>query len=213
MKFTCALVLFLSLVVPAMAGDYTVETLNQAAPADIADPIRAELSSTGVRVKTGADTLCEIWFRKSIPTAPGGDGIGRSYPNMPDTTLIGAMRVVSKMSDNRDHVFPMGTYVMRHGVQPQDGNHAGSTDYIDFALLLNAKNDRTVDGGYPTSMDMIRRSLADGGVGHPVVFALVPPSGSPAKPSIKKNQNNHWVLETKVGDMPLAMVVVGVYEH
>lgn len=213
MKFISAFVLSLALVVPTFAGDYTIEPLNQPAPADVADPIRAELSNTGLRVKNGAEPLCEIWFRKSIPTAPGGGGIGRSYPDMPDMTLLGAIRVVSKMTDNRDHSFPTGVYVMRHGIQPQDGNHSGSTDYIDFSLLLNAKGDRTVEGGYGSPMDMIRRSLSDGGAGHPLVFALLPPSGSSSQPTLKRNANNHWVLETKVGEMPIAMVVVGVYEH
>jgi len=211
MKVLLAIALSLITLASAFAQTYAVETLSEVPPSDVAEPIRAELNSTGLRVKSPAGTLCDIWFRKAIPSEPG-EGIGRSYPHMPEKTLIGAIRVLGKMSDNRANTFPPGVYVMRHGIQPQDGNHAGSADYIDFALLLKAKNDRTVEGGYPTGMDMIQQSLADGGAGHPIVFALLPPK-STSQPSIAKNQRDHWVLEAKVGDTILAIVIAGVYEH
>jgi hypothetical protein len=204
-------IILLVFVTPAFADDYTLEPLNEAAPAEVAAAIRAELSETGFRVKSGSNTLCDIWFRKAIPSA-AGTGIGRSYPNMPDTALIGAIRVVSQMHDNRHNNFPPAVYTIRHGIQPQDGNHAGSTPFIDFALLLSAKNDVTVAGGFDTSMTMIRRSLTEGGTGHPVVFAMLPHSGA-AQPSLKKNAEGRWVLETKIGDLALAMVLIGVYEH
>jgi hypothetical protein len=211
MKLSITLLLSLVLATPALADDYTVEPLNEAPPAEIASPVRAELAPAGLRVKTGAKTLCDIWFRKAIPSA-AGSGIGRSYPNMPDMALIGAIRVVSQMHDNRHNNFTPGVYTIRHGIQPQDGNHAGSTPFIDFALLLSAKTDVTVDGGFDTSMTMIRRSQAEGGTGHPVVFALLPPTGA-LQPSLKKNEDDRWVLDVKAGDLSLAMVLIGVYEH
>ncbi len=188
-----------------------METISESAPRDIAEPLRVELSNNAIRVKIGEATLCDIWFRKTIPSEPGS-GIGRSYPNMPDTTLLGAIRVTSPMHDNRNNNFPVGVYTIRHGIQPQDGNHAGSTPFIDFALLLRAQTDSIVDGGFPNSMAMIRRSMSDGGTGHPLVFALLPAS-NPGRTGIAKNEEDRWVLETKVGDLPLAIVLIGVYEH
>jgi hypothetical protein len=212
MKLLFAIFVSIVSVCPLLAlDDYSVELLNEPLPAEIAEPIRAELNSTGLRVKSGEETLCDIWFRKSIPQeAPSG--IGRSYPGLPDMTLIGAARVVGQMTDNRHNTFPKGVYTIRHGIQPQDGNHAGSTEFIDFALFLNATTDKTVDGGFANSMAMIRRSLADGGAGHPVVFNLLPPKSS-TLPSINRNERDHWVLEAKAGDTVLAMILVGFYEH
>ncbi|MBI4471626.1 MAG: hypothetical protein HY646_03095 [Acidobacteria bacterium] len=214
MKLVVAIAVLLAPAVSAFSQDaetYTVEVLNEPAPADIAGPIRAELNTAGLRVKDPGGILCDAWFRRTIPKE-AEQGIGRSYPQLPDRALLGAIRVPGKMHDNRHNPIPPGIYVVRHGLQPQDGNHVGSADYIDFALFLNAKSDRSVDGGYASSMDMIQKSIADGGGSHPMVFALMPPQSS-TQPSMVRNQRGHWVLETKIGDMVLAMVVVGVYEH
>ncbi len=154
--------------------EYTVEAFTGPVPTEVAEPVRAELGTSAVRVKKGAETVCEIWLRTAIPAEAAGDGLGRSYPQMPDMTLIGAIRVVAAMKDNRDQKFPTGVYVMRHGIQPQNGDHTGSSDFIDFALLLNAKGDRTVKASYPTPMDMMKQSIADKEGEHPIVFALLP---------------------------------------
>ena len=116
------------------------------------------------------------------------------------------------MRDNRDNEFKKGLYTIRHGIQPQDGNHVGASDYIDFALLLSSDADTTVKGTFADSMSMMYRSLDDGGTGHPVVFALVPPEASD-QPSLRQNQFDRWVLEVKVGDRPIAIEIVGYYEH
>ena len=126
--------------------------------------------------------------------------------------VLGAIRVVAPMKDNRDQKFPTGVFVMRHGIQPQNGDHTGSTDFIDFALLLNAKGDQTLKGTYATPMDMMKQSIADKGGDHPIVFALLPPKSS-TQPSLTKNAKEHWVLEAKAGNLVLAMVIVGTYEH
>jgi hypothetical protein len=193
-------------------AEYTVEGFNAPPPADLADPIKAELAPAALRVKKGTDTLCEIWLRNAIPTETPTNTLGRSYPQIPDTVLLGAIRVVSPMKDNRSQSFPIGTYLMRHGIQPQNGDHTGSTDFIDFALLLNAKTDRTVNGTYTTPQDMMKQSIADKGADHPIVFALLPPKAA-SQPSLAKNEKDFWILEAKAGNVVLAIVIVGSYEH
>ena len=190
------------------AAEYTIEAFNAPPPTELAEPIRAELGSAALRLKKGADTVCEIWLRTAIPTEAPGNPLGRSYPQIPDTVLLGAIRVVAPMKDNRNQAFPTGVYLMRHGIQPQNGDHTGSTDFIDFALLLNAKNDRT----YATPQDMMKQSIADKGADHPIVFALMPPKAA-TQPSLSKNEKDFWILEAKAGNLVLAMVIVGSYEH
>lgn len=211
-KFLSLLIVLLVPTTPLFSGDeYRVEAFIQQPPAEVADSIRGELQASGVRVLKGNDPLCEIWFRKSIPTEPP-KGIARSYPQIPDAALLGAVRVIGSMRDNRNNSFPNAVYTIRHGLQPQDGNHVGSSEFVDFALLLNAKNDRTLDGSFASPREMITRSMSDGGAGHPVVFAMLP-SASKSQPSIAVNEHERWVLEAKSGDLVLALVIVGVYEH
>lgn len=210
MKTLLPLLVLVVFAVPAQA-QYAVEPLGEAAPSEVSDAIRAELQPTGLRVKHGTEVVADFWFRRNIPQK-AGDGMARSYPNLPDTTLLGVARVSGAMKDNRDHTFRKGVFTIRHGLQPQDGNHAGSSEYIDFALFLSAKADTTVDGGFKTSQEMIYRSLSDGGVGHPLVFALLPPSSGPY-PGMRKTAMDHWVLDVKAGDQPLSITIVGVYAH
>jgi hypothetical protein len=210
-----AVALFIGLLRVGQAQDkdeYTIEAFNAPPPADLADPIKAELAPAAIRLKKGADTVCEIWLRTAIPTETAANPLGRSYPQIPDTVLLGAIRVVSPMKDNRAQSFPVGTYLMRHGIQPQNGDHTGSTDFIDFALLLSAKNDQTVKGHYMTPVEMHKQSIADKGTDHPIVFALLPPKAA-TQPNLTKNEKEHWVLEAKAGNLVLAIVIVGSYEH
>ena len=210
-----ALALVASFVVAGQAqskDEYTVEAFSGPPPAEVAEPIRAELGPAAVRLKKGAETICEIWLRTTIPTETGGETLGRSYPQLPDMVVLGAIRVIAPMKDNRDQKFPTGVYVMRHGIQPQNGDHTGSSDFIDFALLLNAKGDQTLKGTWATPMDMMKQSIADKEGDHPIVFALLPPKSS-TQPSLTKNAKEHWVLEAKAGNLVLSMVIVGTYEH
>jgi len=207
------LVVVLSVLTPRAFGadDIKVEPLNQPAPADVAEVIRGELQPTGIRVLSGTEPLVELWFRKSIPVVDGPPGMARSYPKLPDTALLGAARVVGNMKDNRDHAFPKGVYTIRHGLQPQDGNHVGSSEFSDFALFLKAAADTTVQGKFENPRAMIMQSLDDGGAGHPIVFAMLEPSDGQLK--VERNSENRWVLHTRAGDSALAIVIVGVYEH
>ena len=192
--------------------EYTIEAFTAPPPAEVAEPIRAELAQAAIRLKKGADTICEIWLRNAIPTETGGETLGRSFPQIADMVLLGAMRVVAPMTDNRAQKFPTGVYVMRHGIQPQNGDHTGSTDFIDFAVLLNAKGDRTVKAPYSNPQEMHKQSIADKEGEHPIVFALLPPKSS-TQPSLTKNAKEHWVLDAKAGNLVLSMVIVGTYEH
>ena len=211
-RFLLACCLLIVTAAGASGADYTVEVISDPPPAGLSDAIRRELQESGLRVLEDGEPFCDVWFRRSLPGEGAGGGLSRSYPDVPDTVLLGAIRVTGDMRDNRDNRFEKGLYTIRHGLQPQDGNHVGASEYIDFALLLSAERDSSVDGSFSDSMAMIYRSLDDGGTGHPVVFAMIPPDSS-NQPSITENRFDRWVLEARIGDRVIAIEIVGYYEH
>ncbi len=211
-RFLPAFFLIIATAAWASGADYTVEEIRDPPPAELSAAIRSELQESGLRVLEDGEPFCEVWFRRSFPGGGGGGGLSRSYPDVADTALLGAIRVLGEMRDNRDNAFKKGLYTIRHGLQPQDGNHVGASEYIDFALLLSAGRDTTVEGDFSDSMAMIYRSLDDGGTGHPVVFAMIPPEGA-EHPSMTENRFDRWVLEAKIGDRVIAIEIVGYYEH
>mgnify|MGYP001355916294 CR=1 FL=1 len=212
-KFLLGFLLVVATTSGASAADYTVEEVSVAPPVELSAAIRNELRESGLRVLENGEVLCEVWFRKSLPgNGSGGDGLSRSYPDVPDMALLGAISILGDMRDNRDNEFKKGLYTIRHSLQPQDGNHVGASEYIDFAILLSAERDTTVEGGFSDSMTMIYRSLDDGGTGHPIIFAMIPPEGE-GQPSMTENSFDRWVLEAKIGNQVIAIEIVGYYEH
>jgi hypothetical protein len=54
-------------------------------------------------------------------------------------------------------------------------------------------------------------SVAASGTPHPAVLSIEPPSGSKF-PELTKEGEHDWVLNVKVGDLPVGIIVVGKYE-
>ena len=59
--------------------------------------------------------------------------------------VLGVLRVDENRRDFRDEELPKGTYIMRLGLQPEDGNHQGSAPTRTFALLIPAKQDTKLE--------------------------------------------------------------------
>jgi hypothetical protein len=55
------------------------------------------------------------------------------------------VRVTSEQLDFRSEEIPKGVYVVRLGIQPEDGNHLGVAPTRTFALLIPAKQDTKLD--------------------------------------------------------------------
>ena len=49
------------------------------------------------------------------------------------------------------------------------------------------------------------------GTAHPAVFSLETPAGT-TFPALTKEGDHDWVLNVKVGDLPIAIIVAGKYE-
>ena len=51
----------------ASAQTYKAEGLNEAPPKELAAPIRAALSQTGIRVAGPSGPVCDLWLGKAVP--------------------------------------------------------------------------------------------------------------------------------------------------
>jgi hypothetical protein len=56
-------------VVPASAQSYKTEKVTLAAPQELSAAVRDTLSGDALRVTGPNGVLCEVWIRKTIPTA------------------------------------------------------------------------------------------------------------------------------------------------
>jgi hypothetical protein len=154
MRCPLLIIAFLGLVVcrsvvsttPLLAQEPAQLTVAAAEPPqEVAEPIRKALNKDAVSLADGESTFFQFWFRQELPLAqpPAGDTLG--LETLQEGTVIGVLKVSSERYDFRDEEIPTGTYILRFGIQPEDGNHLGVAPTRTFALLIPAKDDTKLD--------------------------------------------------------------------
>jgi hypothetical protein len=199
--------LMLSCASLALAQDYKLEPIAGAAP-DVPASYAAVLDSKGYRIVGPSGPWCEIWFRKSLTPGPKPSDAAITLP-IPQGTLLGILRFPGKGADRRDQALKSGVYTMRYSDYPVDGAHQGVAPQRDFALLTPLANDPD-PGGSPNFEKLVEQSKSSG-TPHPAVLSLETPSGS-TFPALTKEGEHDVVLNVKVGDLSLALIVAGKVE-
>jgi hypothetical protein len=205
----------------APAADYSVKTEKANAPMDVPEAARKLLGDQAIRFSDGkGKLLAELWFRKEVPAKATDAQIGNglTYQEIPQTTLLGAIKVHEELADYKKHKIKPGVYTMRLAYQPMDGDHMGTAPFAEFVIFVPVK----FDEGKPTLEPEMLHKLGSraSGSGHPAVFLLFPVAkkdlGKP--PALAKRENNHWVLtvtqdvtvEGKKATIGIGLTLIGV---
>lgn len=218
MVFRFASLCFLLLVLPgvqtAQAEDYSLEAV-EGLPAAVAEPLESILNPAGVRVLNGqGNTWCEIWVRREIADSGQPASPEAVYPGFHSGVLIGLMRFPESGTDFRGLPVGKGTYTMRYGVIPQDGNHVGAAPIVDFVLLIPLSEDTRAPDAHLTSEELVELSKKASGTHHPTVINLAFPPDSVERPLLEKDDSDHWILSLPLGQesggqLPLSVIVHG----
>jgi hypothetical protein len=198
--------LLVSLLGTAWAQDYKVEAVS-GSPSSLPSAYASVIQTQGYRVTGPNGPWCEIWFRNSIPTSakPTDDAI--LFP-IPQGALIGILRFPSEGSDRRGQTIKAGLYTMRYSDYPVDGSHQGVAPQRDFLLLAPIGNDAD-PGATPGFDQLVQMSTKASGTPHPAVFSIEKP-GATKFPSITtEGDTPDQVLNVAIGDLQLALIVVG----
>ncbi|MGD0498815.1 MAG: hypothetical protein ABSC23_10310 [Bryobacteraceae bacterium] len=199
-------------LVAAMSGraqDYKLETIDTPPPALPAAYASVIYQHPGLRVVGPAGAWCEIWFRDSIPTGPKPTDSSVTLP-IPQGTLLGILRFPAQGMDRRGQPIPAGVYTLRYSNDPVDGAHQGVAPQRDFALLTPIANDADPNSA-PGFSALVQMSAKASGTPHPAVLSLETPADAKF-PALTKEGDHDWVVNVKLGDLPLAMIVAGKYE-
>ena len=199
--------LLLSCVSVALAQDYKLEPISGAAP-EVPAAYAAVLDAKGYRVIAPSGPWCEIWFRKSIPLGPKPADAAITLA-IPQGTFLGVLRFPGKGADRRDQQLKPGLYTMRYSDYPVDGAHQGVAPQRDFALLTPIANDP--DPGATPNFEKLVEQSKTSGTPHPAVLSLETPTGS-TFPALTKEGDHDVVLNVKVGDLSLSLIVAGKVE-
>jgi hypothetical protein len=198
----------------AQAQGYKVEALNEPPPQDLAAAIRAELSSTGLRISGPAGPICDLWLRKTIPLrAATSTELGVSFPQLAEGTLIGAMHLPNVTKDYRRQQVKPGVYTLRYGINPQNGDHMGVAPQRDFLMASTAAVDQ--DPATLTLDQTFKLSKSATGSAHASVWSLSSAESNPKSlPSVfHMDDGDLWLVEFQVttsgAPLNMALVVAG----
>jgi hypothetical protein len=194
LKSLTAALVFIGLAATASA-QYKLESAATPAPQELAGPIRDALAPDALHIAGPSGPLCDIWLRKSVPTAATPDtSLGVNFGQIPQGALVGAMKLDTKDNDYRNQPTQPGVYTLRFMLQPVDGNHQGVSPYRDYLLAVPAALD-TSAADMPTT-DLLKVSRKAAGTGHPSVWSLVPADTAPATlPGIAhQDDGDLWIV-------------------
>jgi hypothetical protein len=187
------------------AQDYKLETVASPPP-DLPAAYGGLIAAPGYRVVGPKGAWCEVWFRKSIPTGAKPTDESIVFP-IAQGTLIGILRFPAEGSDRRGQPIKPGVYTMRYSDFPVDGAHQGVAPQRDFALLTPIADDPDPNAK-PAFDALVSMSTKASGTPHPAVLSLESPSGTNF-PSVSKEGDSDQVLNVKVGDLAIGLIVVG----
>jgi hypothetical protein len=175
-------------------------------PPEVAFGIAQSLQKSGFQISTKGAAYCEIWLRASLPSGAGSNEPNVTLPNMPVGALLGVIRFDGNGSDRRGQAIKPGVYTLRYGIMPMNGNHQGAAPQRDFLLMTRASEDRDVNAtpNFDTLVAMSRKASL---TPHPAVLSFWKAAAD--SPGFSQQGDSDWVLQSKVGETPIAIIVAG----
>jgi hypothetical protein len=118
------------------------------------------------------------------------------------------MHFPARWSDRRGQTIKAGLYTMRYSMYPINGDHQGAAPQRDFFVLTPIAEDKDLAStpNFDTLMNMSRKAS---GTPHPAVFSVW--KAEPSKPGLSQ-EGEDWMIELKLGDLPVAIILVGKVE-
>lgn len=195
-----------ALAAVAALGQYKSEPAG-APPPEVAGPIAQALQKDGSKITNNGQAYCEIWFRAQKPSESAAKEEGATLGGIAQGALLGVIRFDAPGQDRRGQAIKPGVYTMRYGLIPINGDHQGAAPQRDFLVLSPAALDKDLNAtpAFEALMNMSRKAS---GTPHPAVLSFWKADSD--TPGLAKQGEGDWVLQTKLGDIPVAVIVVGV---
>jgi hypothetical protein len=199
------LLALLAFSLSVFAQDYKLEPIATAPP-DLPAAFASLIQTQGYRVVGPSGPWCEVWFRKTMPAGPKPSDSAIVFP-IPQGSLLGVIRFPGQGADRRGQTIKAGVYTLRYSDYPVDGAHQGVAPQRDFALMTPIATD-TDPNATPDFKTLVGMSTKASNSPHPAVLSMESPQGG-SFPAVAQEGDSDWVLNVKVGDTPVGLIVVG----
>ncbi len=193
-------------------GNYKVESIGALAEESVPAAMRELLDAKGLRIlNEKGSPLCEIWFRREIPTTVQTVD-GAFFGQIKEGTFVGVIHWIENGADFRGQGIKAGYYSLRYGLILQDGNHLGVSPARDFLLACKLSDEKDPKTAV-TFDELMKLSRAAAGTGHPSTWVLIEVYSDEGLPKMTKSEHEHILLETPLntdkGRILIGLTLVG----
>jgi hypothetical protein len=166
-------------------------------PAKVVEPVRKLLDPEALVVRDGDRVVMRVWFRAEIPVKASEEQVknGLTYREIPEGTLVGVLELPEEFTDYRKQKLPAGVYTLRFAVQPDIGDHTGTTPHPEFCLICPAAEDK--DGEDIEKKKLIELSSKVNEGRHPAVLLMWPNNGKDATVKVLDKGNGVLIATIK----------------
>lgn len=199
--------LIVSVVLSTVAAfaQYKAESAG-APPSDVPSPIASALQKEGTKVTGPNGVLCEIWLASAAPKGSPSGEQNVTLADVPHGSLMGIIRFPSAGKDRRGQAIQPGIYTLRYSMFPINGDHQGVAPQRDFFVLSAVADDKDPKAR-PEFDALMKASEKALGTKHPGVMSIW--KADDMNQNLTQQGEADWVLQRKIGDLNLAIVVVG----
>ncbi len=202
------LILSFAAMAVAASGQYKIAPAGSP-PSELAPAVSSLLQKDGSRVvNAGGSSVCEVWFRTAVASGPKVTEDAVTMGTIPVGSLVGVIRFPVQGADRRGQTIKPGIYTLRYVLMPVSGDHLGAAPQRDFVAMIPAALDKD-PASTPTQEAVIAMSVKATGTPHPGVLSIAPGSGSI---SFTKEAEHDWTLNTNLGSLPIAIILIGKAE-
>ena len=178
MRFAFAVLVFaLTTNLHAAEPNLSAKVEKVTPPDALAEPIRKLLDEQALVVRDGDAEVMTVWFRTEIPAKATPEQVknGLTYREIPEGALVGAISFPAKFTDYRKQEIAAGAYTLRFAVQPDIGDHTGTSPHPDFCLMSQASEDTSAEPIEKKKLIEVSSLVNEGR--HPAVLLLWPNNG------------------------------------
>jgi hypothetical protein len=177
-----------------------------APPSDIPASVASALDPNGTKItKEDGSAVLEIWLRKGAPAGTGNSGDAIALPSIPTGAFLGVIKLEAKGEDRRGQPLQPGIYTLRYVLMPSNGDHLGAAPQRDFAAIIPAADDKDPNAAADTDA-VVKMSNKASGTAHPAILGITSGSGTAG---FAKEADHDWTLNAKMGDLPVAIILLG----
>lgn len=197
-------------------GEYVLRVEEKPPPDEIAAELREQIVPKAYQLSDADGLFFELWFVEELAVSKIGDTPKDTLKQGTEIALLGAAVVHAEdHNDFRDDPIDPGIYVLRMSLQPQDGNHMGTSPFDTFAILMPYDKDGEL-AEFADHEFMVELASEDTIAEHPPILALQPmPNADGEFPRLDENEEEAWhylslkfTAKSETGNAPLPVYLV-----